>query len=380
MLYYKIEVFIFWGKRVLNKHLESLKQRDSSLDLIRIFAFFSVICVHFFMNNGYYMQPVLGKRMYVMTLLRAFFMDCVPMFLILSGFLMNQKKISKSYYVGILKTGVIYVLSSIACLLFASKSDPMSWKDFILKTLSFQGAPYAWYIEMYLGLFLLIPFLNLTFNCLQNQKQAQTLLITMLLLTAFPSVLNATHKVLPAWWISIYPITYYYIGAYLSKYPPKIKSRYLLLLLIPHILLIGTYNYIMSYNQSFVDGLWAQWGSLFNVITTVLVFLIVKNIDTQSWNVKVKALIKYISSLTLAAYLLSWIGDKIFYPVLHQKIPNMIYRLEYMGIMVIVLSVFSLLLSVVVTFLSNQILKLIHFFIKKVQEHKNKAKLKKAEF
>ena len=363
----------------MNKHLESLKKRDSSLDLIRIVAFFSVICVHFFMNNGYYVQPVLGKRMYVMTVLRAFFMDCVPMFLILSGFLMNQKKISKSYYVGIFKTGLTYVLSSIACLLFASINNPISWKDFILKTLSFQGAPYAWYIEMYLGLFLLIPFLNLAFNGLQNKKQAQTLLITMLLLTALPSVLNTNRKVFPAWWISIYPITYYYIGAYLSKYLPKIKSRYLLLLLIPHILLIGTYNYIMSYNQSFANGLWAQWGSLFNVITTVLVFLIVKNLDTQNWNLKFKAIIKYIASLTLAAYLLSWIGDQIFYPVLHQKIPNMVYRLEYMGIMVIVLSVFSLLLSAMVTFLSNQILKLIHFFIKKAQEHKNKTQLKKTE-
>lgn len=74
------------------KNQKNLKERDSSLDILRIVAFLSVISVHFFLNNGFYDQLVVGKRMYVMTILRSFFMDCVPLFLTLTGFLMNKKR------------------------------------------------------------------------------------------------------------------------------------------------------------------------------------------------------------------------------------------------------------------------------------------------
>lgn len=181
------------------KNQKNLKERDSSLDILRIVAFLSVISVHFFLNNGFYDQLVVGKRMYVMTILRSFFMDCVPLFLTLTGFLMNKKKISLSYYVGIIKTGTIYVLSSICCLIFASIENPISFKEGILQIFKFTGAPYAWYIEMYLGLFLLIPFLNLAYHGLVNKKQKQILLATMLLMTALPGILNIKYKILPTW-------------------------------------------------------------------------------------------------------------------------------------------------------------------------------------
>ena len=82
---------------------ENLKLRDSSLDLIRIIAFMGVISVHFFLNNEFYSQIVLGKRMFIMVLMRSFFMYCVPLFIILSGYLMNKKKISIKFYTGIIK-------------------------------------------------------------------------------------------------------------------------------------------------------------------------------------------------------------------------------------------------------------------------------------
>lgn len=345
------------------QYLKNLKERDSSLDLIRIVAFLSVISVHFFLNCEFYNQIVAGKRMYLMTLIRSFFMDCVPLFLTLSGFLMNKKRISSSYYIGILKIVVIYILSSVSCLLFVSLDSPMLLSEALLKIAKFSAAPYSWYIEMYLGLFLLIPFLNLAYNGLENKRQKQILLVTMLFMTALPSVININEKIIPAWWTSIFPITYYYIGAYLSEYFPKIKTRYLLLILAPYALLIGRYNYIKSCNRLFIWGMWNSWGSILNVITTVLVFCIVKNINTQNWSLRLKAALKYISSLTLGAYLLSWIFDKIYYPVLIEKIPSIVLRLKYMGIMVLVVSVSSLLLSAVVTFLSSQILKLIRMLI-----------------
>ena len=56
--------------------------------------------------------------------------------------------------------------------------------DMVFKLLDFTGAPYSWYIEMYLGLFLLIPFLNILYNNLASQRHKQILVITFVICIA----------------------------------------------------------------------------------------------------------------------------------------------------------------------------------------------------
>jgi len=80
-----------------------VKKRNPSLDIIRCIALFSVISVHFFLNNGFYGEIVIGKTMYIATIFRSMFMVCVPLFLVLTGYLMSGKKLSKTYYLGIKK-------------------------------------------------------------------------------------------------------------------------------------------------------------------------------------------------------------------------------------------------------------------------------------
>lgn len=52
-------------------------KREASLDVVRVFAVFSVIAVHYFLNSGFYDNPVIGERMYLMVTIRQFFMICV---------------------------------------------------------------------------------------------------------------------------------------------------------------------------------------------------------------------------------------------------------------------------------------------------------------
>ncbi len=86
-----------------NKHIA----RDTSLDLIRIVALFGVLSVHFFWYTGFYQTNTKGKLMFSMYILRNIFMYCVPLFLVLSGYLMNKKKLTKSYYLGVIQTIVV---------------------------------------------------------------------------------------------------------------------------------------------------------------------------------------------------------------------------------------------------------------------------------
>ena len=92
-----------------------MKQRNPALDIIRCFALFCVVSVHFFRSIGLYSVPVQGLSMGVMLALRGFFMVCVPLFLLLSGYLQKDKTLTKDYYKKILPILGIYVLASLCC-------------------------------------------------------------------------------------------------------------------------------------------------------------------------------------------------------------------------------------------------------------------------
>ena len=62
--------------------------------------------------------------------------------------------------------------------------------NFIFGTLDFTGANYSWYIEMYIGLFLIAPFLNLAYNKLNSQKQKRILVITFVAISILPTLFN----------------------------------------------------------------------------------------------------------------------------------------------------------------------------------------------
>lgn len=81
-----------------------------------------------------------------------------------------------------------------------AQGDVFDLKSFILGTLDFTGSNYSWYIEMYIGLFLLAPFLNLAYGKLKNKKQKQVLLVTAVFLTIIPSLFNIFNFGSLDWW------------------------------------------------------------------------------------------------------------------------------------------------------------------------------------
>ena len=259
-------------------------KRDITLDAIRVFAVFSVISVHYFLHSGFYNTPVMGTRMFIMITFRQFFMICVPLFMILTGYLMSKKVLNKKYYCGIKKTLSIYVLASIVCIIFKNLylKENYGIKETIFGILDFSGASYSWYIEMYIGLFLLIPFINLMYNGLKNEKQKLILLLTCLVLTSIPQVINIFNfsdsswwinpavsgeyqKLMPNWWGGLYPLTYYFIGAYLKEYGLFLKRRMSILILGMVIAAAGVFNYYRMFGGNFIWGSWTEYPSIISL-------------------------------------------------------------------------------------------------------------------
>lgn len=366
-----------------------ISKRDSSLDITRIVALFSVISVHFFLNNGYYNQPMLGKRMCIMTIMRTGFMICVPLFLMLTGYLMNQKTLSPKYYKGIIKTLGIYLLASIACLIYkiAVLHHEFNISDIVEGIFDYSLANYSWYIEMYIGLFLLIPFLNLIWNNLPSKRAKLLLVITFICLTSLPSVVNIYNfstenwwktpylsteyvQIMPEWWTKLYPLTYYFLGAFSKEFPLKLKKWHKLALFFGSVLVFGLFNYYRSWGGYFAWKTYNDWQGLPNVVMTFFAFSFLTSINTEKYPVRLKKILKVLSDCCLGGYLVSYIFDNLFYAELNSFVPDMIYRLEWYPVIVPTVFICSLALSFVMNIIYDGVSKLI---FKAVQKKKSKS-------
>lgn len=320
------------------------QKRNPALDIIRIIALTGVIAVHFFLNTEFYYFIVAGKRLFLMTVLRNALMVCVPLFLILSGYLMNKKSLSKKYYYGLEKTISIYLSISIITILYRSiiLKESYSFGGVIFQILGFSAAPYSWYIEMYIGLYLLIPFLNVLYNGLEGQRQKQVLILTLLFLTSLPNIVNTQQDILPNWWSIIYPLTYYFLGCYLNEFPWKCSNRLNACVFFTMVVLFGSFNFVMSHDRLYFDGPWQDWGSLPIVIMTICVFSFVLNLNLQKLSTTIRNCLAEISDLCLGVYLISYIFDSCYYKILNTRVTEVPLRLNYFPLMVIAVLISSL--------------------------------------
>ena len=317
--------------------MESAKKRNTNLDLIRTVAVFNVIGVHFFLNSGFYAEQILGKEMLILCICRSLFMTCVPLFLLLSGYLMTNKTLSVQYYKGLWKTVVIYLLASAACIIYRKTvcSEDINIYKSILLILAFQGDGYSWYIEMYISLFLMIPFFNVLYHSLINKNQKKVLLITLIVVTSLPAMVNNFNlmdlqwwkmpsisinynKLLPGLFTGMYPLTYYFIGSYLREYGWNYEKKKCILLYMFFAFLFGCYNYYRSYGGVFIWGSNCDWMGE-NLITTVILFGILLKVDIKKYPRRMCILITEISKISLGIYLISWIADNIIYGQLLKK-------------------------------------------------------------
>lgn len=282
-------------------------------------------------------------------------MICVPLFLIITGYLMKNKTLCKSYYFGLLRTLAIYILASLLCLLWRVVyfKEPMNLIRGILMIADYSACSYSWYIEMYIGLFLLIPFLNIVYRSLETRKKRLVLIGTLLILVAVPLQFNFAKQFFPQWWSSaLFPIMYYYIGSYMRDYPTHLKAVQLFLLALAWIGLWSLFNYylcIITKENLYGWHDYTDWGSLQNVGSSVLVFSLCQLVRFARPNGLMPKLLTHIATYSLGAYLLSWIFDKTLYPILLEAAGGFSALFPYCPIIVLCTFVGATLLSAVTT-------------------------------
>lgn len=286
-------------------------------------------------------------------------MICIPLFFIIMGYLNHRYIFNRNYIYRIKPILISYFLavslSMIAEVSFTDANFILSW--IVSEFFNLNVSNYAWYARMYLMFFLLIPFLNRWFKSLVNQKETQYLLFVLGITCALPAFLNPLFLELglnisiPAYFVQMYPLLYYFIGVYFYTHPIYIRKSRLALV---SFLLIGSQVliYTLRFSTSIPNvGMFGSYGSLINVLLSVSVFLLL--IDIKLENSIFRKLIVFISKNTFDIYLISHIFDRRIYPIYNAAIFTIDERLYYLILPIL----FTLISSIVYVFFKTKLLK-----------------------
>lgn len=191
-----------------------MSKREPGLDLLRCLALLGVVTFHSFLYNGFYFEPQMGFAMLAADCFRWLSVSCVGIFLMLSGYLKCEKGI-RDCWRSILPALIGYLIASVVSIPARHflLGDVQTLETWLKRLVGFRAVYYGWYVEMYVGLMLLAPFVNR----LLEGNEIPLLAGTLILVTAMP------RDWMSDYWRDMYPLTYYVLGGAVKKLQPKIK-------------------------------------------------------------------------------------------------------------------------------------------------------------
>ena len=161
-------VFIKGGKPILytEKRVRSGK-REVGADIARTIAVILVPLVHFF-GLTYYYSTKFTSDMILPTAIRWLGICAVPLFMIISGYFKVNAKINKKHYFAIIPLIFTHIfISSIRIWVDFYFHGEIVDLQYILDRLIY--FKYGWYIRLYIGMLLLMPFFNIAYKSIEEK-------------------------------------------------------------------------------------------------------------------------------------------------------------------------------------------------------------------
>lgn len=294
------------------------KNRISGIDAIRALAMFNVIAGHWTSINTPFRQIVFdGSLSMILQGASGFFFysSGVPLFIMMTGYLNTKKMVfDRKYMYGIARVLLAYIFFSIATFAFKGYMGMGTWSlaALITGTLDFSIIGYAWYIEMWIGLYLLTPFLNLGYNAIPNRQMKISLIVVLFILTAVPYFTNRYGQYLtPAFWMDIYPVLFFMVGRYIKEYKPIVKWWKLVAIVLPVCLINPLFSTFVVKDRPMMHIAGDSSGIL-GVVVAVCIFLFLYRADIKL--IVLKWCVTKISLLSLDIYLCCYMVDRMVYP------------------------------------------------------------------
>jgi len=306
------------------------KQRYPGPDIIRVLATLLVMTTHSIAYLGPMNTGIHSLKWTAYVIIRFAALACVPLFMLLTGYLNRNKKLTGSYFKGILPVVISYIIISALSAIYANHSGHAVFDipGGIRAVLDFSANGYAWYVEMYIGLFLLIPFLNILFDALGTFKNRMLLCVILCCMTTLPAAFESFRvggialDIIPEYWEAAYPLAYYFIGAMIAEYKPKLKKRVSIPLAVLAVLIPSGLCWIFSSPEN--GYAWYMMNG-FSCITTgamaVTMFLVFYDVTLPR---PIAAVFGELSACSFEMYLFSYIADLFLYSKTRYFMPAMV--------------------------------------------------------
>ena len=287
-------------------------QYEAGPDLFRILGLLFVNGLHACLYNGFYSVPQIGWEIWLSTSFRWLFYGCNAMFMLLTGYLKSSKPWNKRYYKGLWTVLTGYVLTCIISypvryFLIGETDGIRVWLERF-----FTFSNYAWYVEMYIGLILISPILNLALQQISDRRKLLALAGCCVFVTSLHSVTAV--DLIPNYWSAMYPVTLYVLGGVIRKLQPKIPVWSCLLCAALTAMGLGLTSLITT-DKGFSSGFTQGYGGFWVIVMVTFLFLGIYRLQAGEKTGKV---LRWLSGGVFEGYILSRLLDVWVYGLVPQ--------------------------------------------------------------
>ena len=294
------------------------KERLLGPDILRAIAICLVMATHALNYRSSYLQTDLRSPIWTAAVFVRFTVVlCVPLFLLLSGYLLAFRKPNRRHFTSIITVMLSWlVLTVIVNLLEWNLFAPtaVSLPRAILNIFNFNYG-YTWYVEMYLCLFLVIPYINAALENLSRRANLAFVAVVCAL-TLLPAVgksfivTGIWFNAFPEQFENMYCLAYYLIGAYIARYKPC-PSRILCICIFFGTIAAETVLCYFSSSTEYAWWLFYPYSAATHAIAATALFLLLYGVKKLPR--PFAFVIREISVCSFEMYLIFCFTDRLFY-------------------------------------------------------------------
>lgn len=289
-------------------------KKQINLEFLRIVSMLMIITLHF-LGHGKILstvQPYTPSYYFAWSIEGICYIS-VNCYILISGYFLVDSNFKLKKLFNILVQVFFYSISIyiILCILGYLQFRPMNFLKAITPTLSGE----YWFVTVYVGMYVLCPFINILIHNMNKKQHLYCILISIALFSIHPSImfysqgLNFGGGTGIVWFLVLYLIAAYIKRYYKPNFRPK---AYIILYIIFSALVpISKFTIEICSKSSItkiastdnvsklIDKIY-QYNSFFVLCSSVLIFLIFLNIKNNFFSKK----ILYISPLCFGIYLI----------------------------------------------------------------------------
>jgi len=313
-------------------------KKNIGIELLRIICMFMILGLHFNMHGNILEQlnELTKFNGFFILMVECIFIVAVNVFVLISGYNLHSKKFKKERIINLL--GKVWLINLIMCIImYFTGNIALNIKNLLYFVLPFTLQEY-WFVNTYVYLIILIPFINILIENI-DKKNFNYLLLVLLVLNSILSCIPNVTVILNSGYSVIWFINLYLIGAYINKYNINIQKTHNFILYIFSILIL-TFSFVALYNLKSLNFAMKllNYNNILVLIPSILLFNLALNINLSDNKSK---LILFISQSCFSVYLIT---ENIFTRnVLWNKLINTfkycdtyIYPIYYLGILVLI--------------------------------------------